>query len=73
MKLTFKKCLIITIIVLLMSIVILQINTYLDTYYKEIGSTINIGAYYLLIISFYALLVLLGYRIFLFIRNLLKR
>ena len=73
MKSIFKKCLTITIIILLLSIAILQINTYLDTYYKGIGALINVVAYYSLIISSYILLGLLGYKVFTIIRTALKK
>jgi hypothetical protein len=73
MKSVFNRCLIITIVTLLLSIAILQINFYLDTYYKGIGAIIDIGAYYSLIISSYVLLILLGYKIFTLIRTKLKK
>ena len=73
MKSIFKICLIITLIILLLSIATLQINMYLDTYYKGIGALVNVVAYYSLIFSFYSLLSLLGYKTFAFIRNLLKK
>jgi len=56
MKSIYKISLISSIIVLFLSVIILQINTYLDTYYKGICAIINRGAYFSLIVSSYVFL-----------------
>lgn len=59
--------------ILLTSIIVLQLNFYLDIYYTKMGAKLNVVAYLLFMVSFYTVIVVSAYKLYKAVAPFLKK